>query len=199
MAADRPVAAAVVAGEAADRMRFEIEQAVEILTRTPATVRALAAGLGDEWTKPNEGGETFSVFDVVGHLVDGEETDWIARAKIILAQDENRTFEPYDRFRHYERNKGRSLDSLIAEFERLRARNIELLKGWNLDADKLALTGTHPSLGRVTMSQLLAAWVVHDLGHIAQMSRVMAKQYRDEIGPWVPYLPVVTDHEKPRS
>jgi hypothetical protein len=180
-------------------MRFEIEHAVEILTRTPAAVRALVAGLGDEWTKPNEGGETFSVFDVVGHLVDGEETDWIARAKIILAQDGNRTFEPYDRFRHYERNKGRSLDSLIAEFERLRARNIELLKEWNLDADKLALTGRHPSLGTVTMSQLLAAWVVHDLGHIAQMSRVMAKQYRDEIGPWVPYLPVVTDHEKPRS
>ena len=180
-------------------MRFDIDSAVEILSRTPGTIRALVSGLSDSWTTPNEGAETFSVFDVVGHLVDGEETDWIPRARIVLAQGEKNTFEPYDRFRHYERNRGRTLDSLIDELETLRARNLELLKGWKLGDESLSLTAKHPSLGTVTMSQLLAALVVHDLGYIAQISRVMAKQYRDEIGPWARYLPVVTDHERPRS
>ncbi len=192
-------AAVVVAAEAAADMRFDVDSAVEILSRTPGTIRALVSGLSDSWTTGNEGEETFSVFDVVGHLVDGEETDWIPRARIILAQGERNTFDPYDRFRHFERNRGKTLDSLIDELETLRARNLAVLREWNLDDAKLALTAEHPSLGAVTMSQLLAAWVVHDLGHIAQISRVMAKQYRDEIGPWVPYLPVVTDHERPRS
>ena len=180
-------------------MRFDVDSATEILSRTPATVRALVSGLSDSWTSVNEGDKTFSVFDVVGHLVDGEETDWIPRAQIVLSQGERDTFEPYDRFRHYERNKGRSLESLIDEFEILRARNLELVRGWKLGDDALSLTARHPALGPVTLSQLLAAWVVHDLGHIAQIARVMAKQYRDEVGPWVPYLPVVTDHERPRS
>lgn len=102
-------------------------------------------------------------------------------------------------FRHRERNKGRSLESLLDEFARLRAENLELLRSWKLSDEELNLTANHPSLSRVTMSQLLAAWVVHDLGHIAQISRVMAKQLRDEVGPWVPFLPVLTDHEVPRS
>jgi hypothetical protein len=194
-----PVAvAAAVAGVDA-RMKFDVDEAIEILERTPAAVRALISGLGDHWTTVNEGPETFSVFDVVGHLVDGEETDWIPRAMIVIEKGDQGTFEPYDRFRHYRRNKGRSLASLIDEFESLRAQNIERLRAWNIDESKLALRANHPALGPVTLSQLLAAWVVHDLGHIAQISRVMAKQYRDEIGAWIDYLPVVTDHERPRS
>jgi hypothetical protein len=172
---------------------------MEILSRTPSTVREMLGGLSRDWTTPNEGGETFSAFDVVGHLIDGEETDWITRAEIVLSQGAKNTFDPYDRFRHFERNRGRTLESLLAEFESLRARNLETMRGWDLDAEKLSLTANHPSLGVVTLSQLLSAWVVHDLGHIAQIARVLAKQYREEAGPWIAYLPVLTDHETPRS
>ena len=147
----------------------------------------------------SEGAETFSPFDVVGHLIDGEETDWIPRARIILARGRDPRFEPYDRFRHRARNADRSLSSLLAEFARLRAANLELLRSWQLTDAELDLPGAHPSLGRVTLRQLLATWVVHDLGHLAQVARVMAKQYREEVGPWLPYLPVLTDHEVPRS
>ena len=180
-------------------MTFKLTDSVEVLRRTPATLRALLAGLDDTWIQATEGPNTFSPFDVVGHLIDGEETDWISRARIILARRPNLTFEPYDRFRHYARNRDRTLASLLDEFTRLRAANLELLTTWNLTARELDLPGDHPSLGRVTLRQLLAAWVVHDLGHIAQISRVMAKRYREEVGPWVPYLPVLTDHERPRS
>jgi hypothetical protein len=121
------------------------------------------------------------------------------RARIILAQGSNRRFEPYDRFRHRTRNTGRTVDSLLEEFATLRASNLELLRSWGLSDTELALQGEHPSLGPVTLRQLLAAWVVHDLGHLAQIARVMAKQYRDEVGPWIEYLPVLTDHERPRS
>jgi hypothetical protein len=180
-------------------MKFDLSSGIAILSRTPLAIRELLDGLGPEWTTPNEGPDTFSVFDVVGHLIDGEETDWIPRARIILSQEPNATFEPYDRFRHYARNRGRTLVSLVEEFDVLRAANLDLLKSWNLSGRELALTASHPALGAVTMSQLLGAWVVHDLGHIAQIARVMAKQYSDEVGPWVPYLPILTDHEKPRS
>jgi len=143
------------------------------------------------------------IYDVTksaaGHLIDGEETDWMPRARIILAQGPNRRFEPYDRFRHRARNAKRTLDSLLDEFARLRAENLRELESWKLTEAQLDLPGEHPSLGPVTLRQLLSAWVVHDLGHIAQVARVMAKQYRTEVGPWVPYLPVLTDHEKPRS
>lgn len=184
---------------AAGKVRFDLKRSTAVLSRTPGSIRNLLHGLGDEWTTPNEGGETFSAFDVVGHLIDGEETDWIPRARIILARSEDPVFEPYDRFRHFERNKGRTLESLLDEFERLRKSNLDLIRSWNLSDADLDLPGRHPRLGPVTLAQLLAAWVVHDLGHIAQISRVMAKQYRDEVGPWVPFLPVLTDHETPRS
>jgi hypothetical protein len=180
-------------------MNFDLALSVEILRRTPATLRALLGGLDDAWVRATEGPETFSPFDVVGHLIDGEETDWIPRARIILARDPKLRFEPYDRFRHYARNADRSLPSLLDEFAQLRAANLELVASWKLTARELDLPGEHPSLGAVTLRQLLAAWVAHDLGHIAQTARVMAKQYRDEVGPWVPYLPVLTDHERPRS
>src|SRR5687768_6785110 len=180
-------------------MNFDLDRSVAVLQRTPATLRALLTGLDDAWVRASEGPETFSPFDVVGHIIDGEETDWIPGARIILARDPRVRFEPYDRFRHYARNAGRSLQSLLEEFEQLRGANLELLTSWKLTARELDLPGEHPSLGAVTLRQLLATWVAHDLGHIAQIARVMAKQYRDQVGPWVEYLPVLTDHESPRS
>ncbi|HTO91781.1 MAG TPA: DinB family protein [Candidatus Sulfotelmatobacter sp.] len=180
-------------------MRFRVDQAAEVLRRTPTTLRALLSGLSVPWIGGNEGPDTFSAFDVVGHLIDGEETDWIPRARIILARGESVRFEPYDRFRHLARNRDRALDSLLDEFAVLRAANLDLLESWRLTDNQLDLPGLHPTLGPVTLRQLLASWVVHDLGHIAQAARVMAKQYRDESGPWVPFLPVLTDHEVPRS
>jgi DinB superfamily len=180
-------------------MEFDLDLSLDILRRTPATLEALLDAAADAWARGTEGPETFSPFDVVGHLIDGEETDWIPRARIILAQARDPRFEPYDRFRHQARNADRSLRSLLVEFTRVRTANLELLRSWRLTAAELDLTGVHPSLGRVTLRQLLATWVVHDLGHVAQVVRVMAKQYREEVGPWLPYLPVLTDHEVPRS
>ena len=180
-------------------MRFRLDLSIAVLGRTPATLRALLQDQPTTWVRGTEGPDTFSAFDVVGHLIDGEETDWIPRARIILARGPNPRFEPYDRFRHWTRNRDRTLESLLAEFAELRAANLQLLRSWNLTDTELSLPGEHPSLGAVTLSQLLAAWVVHDLGHLAQVARVMAKQYRTEVGPWVPYLPVLTDHETPRS
>ncbi len=179
-------------------MEFDLELSIDVLRRTPAVLREMLLGAADPWARGTEGPETFSPFDVVGHLIDGEETDWVPRARLILARGEAR-FEPYDRFRHKGRNAGRSLGSLLDEFARLREANLETLRGWRLTAAELDLPGHHPALGRVTLRQLLAAWVVHDLGHIAQAARVMAKQYKDAVGPWVPFMPVLTDHEVPRS
>jgi DinB superfamily len=180
-------------------MDFDLDRAIDVLRRTPATLTSLLDGLADPWIRGVEGPETFSPFDVVGHLIDGEETDWIARARIILARGPNPVFEPYDRFRHRARNANRSLGSLLEEFATLRAANLELLRSWQLAEAQLDLPGVHPALGPVTLRQLLASWVVHDLGHIAQVVRVMAKQYRTDVGPWVQFLPVLTDHETPRS
>jgi hypothetical protein len=180
-------------------MTFDLDQAVDILRRTPTALTALLAGVGDNWSRGTEGPDTFSPFDVVGHLIDGEETDWMPRARIILAKGPSVGFEPYDRFRHRARNQGRSLGSLLEEFRTLREANLRLLESWALTPEDLALPGEHPSLGPVTLGQLLSAWVVHDLGHIAQVVRVMAKQYREAVGPWIAYLPVLTDHETPRS
>ena len=179
-------------------MHFELDLSIQILRRSPATLRALLEDVGAPWAGGTEGPDTFSPFDVVGHLVDGEETDWIPRARIMLAKGPDIRFESYDRFRHRARNAGRSLESLLTEFARLRASNLDLLRSWKLTARDLELPGEHPTLGRVTLRQLLAAWVVHDLGHVAQVARVMAKQYREEVGPWVPFLPVLTDHIVPR-
>ena len=174
-------------------MSFDLDRSIEVLRRSPATLRALLAGLSPAWVRGTEGTDTFSPFDVVGHLIDGEETDWIPRARIILAKGPDLRFEPYDRFRHRTRNTGASLDALLTEFDALRVKNLDLLHSWKLGPRELDLPGEHPSLGRVTLRQLLAAWVVHDLGHVAQVARVMAKQYTDEVGPWVPFLPVLSD------
>src|SRR5213594_3270908 len=180
-------------------MNFDLDLSIDVLRRSPATLQTLLDGVDESWARGTEGPDTFSPFDVVGHLIDGEETDWIPRARIILARGKNLRFEPYDRFRHRARNAARTLESLLAEFRALRDANLQLLGSWKLTPAELDLQGEHPSLGPVTLRQLLAAWVVHDLGHVAQVARVMAKQYRADVGPWVPFLPVLTDHERPRS
>ena len=180
-------------------MTFDLELATDVLRRSPATLRTLLDGLAEPWVRGTEGPDTFSPFDNIGHLIDGEETDWIPRARLILARGPTVRFEPYDRFRHWTRNAGRSLESLLEEFERLRSANLEILRSWHLTPVELALPGEHPRLGQVTLRELLAAWVVHDLGHIAQVARVLAKQYREDVGPWVEFLPVLTDHPTPRS
>jgi hypothetical protein len=172
-------------------MDFSLPHALAVLERTPGTLRALLDGLPDAWTAPNEGPDTFSAFDNVGHLVHGERADWIPRARIILAQGESRRFEPYDRFAQYRESKGKSLSMLLDEFAALRAANLGTLRGWRLGERELALEGEHPAFGAVTLRQLLATWVAHDLGHLAQVARVMAKQYREAVGPWRAYLPVL--------
>lgn len=173
-------------------MNFSLPDAINLLRRTPAVLDALLRGIDPAWARANEGPETFSPFDVVGHLIDGEETDWITRALLIRARD-TAPFTPYDRFRHRERNVGRTLDSLLDEFGRLRATNIELLESWQLSEAELDLQGQHPALGAVTLRQLLSAWTVHDLGHIAQVTRVMAKHYGNDVGPWSKFLPILSD------
>ena len=172
-------------------MHFQLTHALEILERTPATFRALLGGLSEAWTAPNEGPDTFSAFDNLGHLIHGERTDWIPRARIILAQGQNRRFEPFDRFAQYRESEGKSVAELLDELARLRAENLTTLRGWKLSERELALEGEHPELGPVTLRQLLAAWVAHDLGHVAQTARVLAKQYREAVGPWRAYLPVL--------
>lgn len=180
-------------------MRYEVSAAVQVLRRTPGTLAALLDGLDDVWVRATEGPKTFSPFDVVGHLVDGEKSDWLTRARLILSGASDTPFEPYDRFGHWERNTGRDLGSLLEEFAALRAANLRELEGWRLTDQQLAMTGTHPRLGAVTLAQLLSAWVVHDLGHVAQVSRVMAKQYGEAIGPWREFLPVVSDRPVPAT
>ncbi len=180
-------------------MKFSVELSIDVLRRMPGALEALLRGVAEPWARGTEGPETFSPFDGMGHLIDGEETDWIPRARIILAGGPNPRFVPYDRFRHKTRNADRTLESLLAEFATLRAANLELLQSWHLTDAQLELRGEHPALGQVTLRQLLAAWVAHDLGHLAQAARVMAKQYRTEVGPWIEFLPVLTDHEVPRS
>ena len=172
-------------------MNFDLHHGIAVLERTPAVFRALLAGRPDAWIVSNEGPDTFSPFDNLGHLIHGERADWMPRARIILAQGANRTFEPYDRFAQVHESAGKSLEQLLDEFAALRALNLVALREWNLTPEQLALVGQHPALGPVTLRQLLATWVAHDLGHLAQTSRVMAKQYREAVGPWRAYLPVM--------
>ena len=173
-------------------MEFQLEQAKSVLQRTPATLSSLLRDLPDAWIVHNEGPDTWSPFDVVGHLIHGEETDWIPRAKVILADGENRSFEPFDRFAMFEKSKGKSLGELLETFARLRRENLRELEQMNLTPELLSKRGKHPELGIVTLGELLATWVVHDLGHLAQIVRVMSKQYGDAVGPWRAYLSILS-------
>lgn len=172
-------------------MQFELVRSVAVLERTPSTLRTMLAGLPREWIDATEGPETWSAYDIVGHLIHGERTDWIPRARIILEQGTNRRFTPFDRLAQFRESQGKSLQQLLDEFSRLRAESLITLAGFELDDAKLALEGEHPAFGAVTLRQLLSTWVAHYLGHIAQIARVMAKQYRDAVGPWREYLPVM--------
>ena len=172
-------------------MEVVLQHAIEVLERTPSTLNSLLRDLSEPWLFQNEGPETWSPHDVVGHLIHAEETDWIPRAKIILDHGEERAFEPFDRFAMFEKFKGKSIGELLDTFARMRAESLRELRMMNLTPARLEKRGRHPELGVVTLSQLLATWVVHDLGHLAQVTRVMAKQYRDAVGPWNAYLPVL--------
>lgn len=172
-------------------MKYSLERSYEILDRTPAVLEALLAGLPDEWVMPNEGPETFSPYDVVGHLIHGEKTDWVPRAKMILEFGNTKTFERYDRFAQYEESKGKSLQQLLDEFAALRKKNMSWFKALNLTEDDLDRQGMHPVLGDVILRNLLATWVVHDLTHLSQITRVMAKQYQEEMGPWPQFFKIL--------
>lgn len=172
-------------------MKFQLSQAIEILSQTPATVKSLLGNLSDEWIFANDGENTWSPFDIIGHYIHAEETDWIPRAEIILAQGENRTFGAFDRFAQFEKSKGKTLAELLETFADVRQKNIELLKSWNLTDEQLKLKGIHPEFGEVTLQQLLATWTVHDLTHIRQIVTVMAKQYTENVGDWKAYLSIL--------
>ena len=172
-------------------MKFQIEKTIEILSQTPETVKSLLGNLSEEWTKNDENSEKWSPFDIVGHLIHGEETDWIPRAEIILAQGDNLTFESFDRFAQFENSKGKTLNDLLEEFARLRKENLEKLRGMNLTEEKLKLKGMHPELGEVTLEQLLATWAVHDLNHIKQIAAVLAEKYAENVGAWKNYLSIL--------
>lgn len=172
-------------------MSFDLNDGMAVLERTPATLHAMLAGLPDSWTRRDEGPDTFSAFDNVGHLIHGERADWIPRAQIILAQGADRRFPPFDRYAHIEESRGKDLDTLLVEFAELRRHSLDTLRAWQLTDRELALEGDHPAFGPVTLGQLLATWVAHDLGHIAQTARVMAKRHREAVGPWRAYLPIL--------
>lgn len=173
-------------------MRFDPNTSLPLLERTPAVLSALLHDLSDVWIHTTEGKDSWSAFDVLGHLVHGERTDWIPRARRILEQGESVPFEPFDRCAMFEESKGKTLGDLVDEFRGLRAESLAVLRGWNLQPADFDRRGRHPALGVVTLGQLLATWVVHDLGHLAQMARVMAKRHADAVGPWKAYLPILT-------
>jgi uncharacterized damage-inducible protein DinB len=172
-------------------MNFTIEKSIEILERTPNVLNTMLQNISADWTSNNEGGETWSVYDIIGHLIHGEKTDWIPRTAIILSEKPDRTFEPFDRFSQFEESEGKSLTKLLDEFKILRKKNIKYLRSKKITGKKLEEKGIHPAFGEVTLSQLLSTWVVHDLNHIAQISRVMAKQYKAAVGPWIEYLRIL--------
>jgi hypothetical protein len=173
-------------------MAVDLPETVEVLARTPPTLRALLGGLGPEWIGANEGPETFSPRDVLGHLIVGEETDWIPRLRIILEHGPSRAFDPFDRFAFRPRYDQKTLGELLDIFEGLRAENLRILQGLRLAPPDLDRPGQHPELGPVTLGQLLATWMVHDLNHVGQIARVMSKRYAEEVGPWRAYLRILT-------
>ncbi|HEY0140437.1 MAG TPA: DinB family protein [Thermoanaerobaculia bacterium] len=172
-------------------MTHDLTDTIALLTRTPAALDALLRGLPESWTARNEGEGTWTVFDVVGHLIHGEQTDWMPRTNHILTMGESRPFEPFDRLGHANAIRGKSLEQLLDTFAALRAEGLAQLQAMNLTPDDLERRGHHPALGTVTLSQLLATWAAHDLSHLHQISRVMASQYRETVGPWSAYLGVM--------
>ncbi|MBI2793989.1 MAG: DinB family protein [Ignavibacteria bacterium] len=165
-------------------MNFTLDHTIEIIERTPSVLRYLLQGLDEEWTHNNEGGESWSPYDVVGHLIHGDRQHWMPRLNKILEHGDTEAFEPFDRFAQLTESKGKTLNNLLDEFEALRLANIKTLRRMNLTEKQFSLIGLHPSIGRVSLKNLLATWAAHDLNHIMQIVRVIAKQYSDHVGPW---------------
>lgn len=172
-------------------MQFNLNKSLEILEKTPLVLKHMLEGLSDEWTKNNEGADTWSPYDIVGHLIHGEKTLWISRMEVILSDSSDKKFGSFDRFAQFKESKGKTLEQLLNEFSELRKLNIKKIQSKELSEDILKKTGIHPAFGQVTLKQLLSTWIVHDLNHIAQIARVMAKQYQTEVGPWREYLRVL--------
>ena len=172
-------------------VEYQLAQGLEILERTPSVLRAWLGGLSEPWVRGRYGPDTFSPFDVVGHLICGERKDWITRARIILEEGEGRAFDPFDRYGMYEENRDKDLAELLDTFEGLRRENLSELRSWGLGPEELARTGLHPALGVVTLEALLATWTVHDLAHLAQIARAMSHQYRERVGAWEEYLSIL--------
>ncbi|MGC1661349.1 MAG: DinB family protein, partial [Candidatus Acidiferrales bacterium] len=172
-------------------MTQNLQQTMALLARIPAVLNALLRDLPEAWTLRNEGENTWSAFDVVGHLIHGERTDWMPRARMVLQFGESQAFEPFDRWGQEREIQGRSLEQLLDDFSRLRSENLDELRALNLRQEDLELRGRHPALGTVTLSELLATWAIHDLTHLHQISRILAHQYRDAVGPWEKYLGVL--------
>ena len=173
-------------------MDFDLEHGLAVLERTPGVLRTLLVGVPDDWVRNSEGPDTWSPRDVLGHLIEGEREDWIPRARIVVAQGPSTAFTPFDRLGHRRwMTAADSIDTLVDVFAHLRAESLDTLRGWRLTPAQLALTGIHPEFGSVTLRQHLATWVAHDLGHLVQIARTMARQYRDAVGPWRAYLSVL--------
>jgi hypothetical protein len=172
-------------------MNFSFNKSIEILERTPKVLELMLENLSDEWTMNNEGADTWSPFDIVGHLLHGEQTDWMTRTKTILRDSEDKAFKPFDRFAQLEESKGKTINQLLKQFKQAREENLKILKALNISEKDLDKTGIHPKFGDVTLRQLLSTWTVHDISHIAQIARVMCKQYKDAVGPWTEYLSIL--------
>ena len=172
-------------------MNFSFDDALPVLRSTPSVLRAWLQDLPDSWIRANEGAETWSPYDIVGHLIHGERTDWMDRLELILAHGESRPFTPFDRFAQFQASRGKSLAQLLDTFAELRAANLARLESLHLGQQDFARRGRHPELGPVTLGQLLATWVGHDLNHLGQIARVMGRQYTEAVGPWVEYLPLL--------
>lgn len=172
-------------------MNFSVEKSISILERTPVVLIALLENISEDWTSCNEGEDTWSTYDIIGHYIHGEITDWIPRMEIILSDNPDKSFQPFDRFAQLQISKGKSIQKLLEEFSLLRKKNIEILRSADLTKSDFAKKGIHPAFNEVSLSQLLSTWVVHDLNHIGQICRVMAKHYQEDVGPWVQYLRIL--------
>ncbi|CAN5782447.1 hypothetical protein BH10BAC2_BH10BAC2_35560 [soil metagenome] len=172
-------------------MQFDLQKSIEILERTPIVLEQMLSGLHHDWTINNEGPDTWNPYDVIGHLIHGEKTDWIPRTKIILSASDDKNFVHFNRFAQLTESKDKTITELLDEFKKLRKENLDYLRSLHIDEVALNNTGIHPAFGEVSLQQLLATWAVHDLNHIAQTARVMAKQYKEAVGPWVGYLKVL--------
>ncbi len=172
-------------------MKHNLDETISLLSRIPAALDALLRDLPESWTLQNEGENTASAFDVIAHLIHNERVNWVPRAKMLLEFGETRTFEPFDRWGHIQESQDKSLGQLLDEFAHLRSENLNELRAWNLRQADLEKRGMHPAFGAITLSQLLATWATHDLTHLHQISRIMAYQYQEAVGPWIKYLGVM--------